>query len=95
MAQIGDYMARMKRLYAPYVKNEKGKWERAGYSVNVNSVNGIPVSQKVVYTAMFKDAAIRRYQNWLLAPLMGDVPYEKRELRPIPLNSTEYDAYKF
>ena len=94
MAQIGEYMARMKRLYAPYVKNEKGKWERAGYSVNVNSVDGIPISQKVVYTAMFKDTAIRRYQNWLLAPFLDGVD-EIRELRPIPLNSTEYDKYKF
>jgi len=94
MAQRGFNMARMKRLYAPYVQVGK-KWQRAGYSVNVNGVDGIPISQKVIYTAMFKDAAIRRYQNWLLAPLLGECEYEKRELRPIPLNSTEYDNYRF
>lgn len=86
---------RLKRLYAPYIKNEKGKWERAGFQVNVNDVDGAVVVQKVVYTAMFKDAAIRRYQNWLLAPLLGECEYEHRELRPVPVTSTEYDAYKF
>lgn len=86
-------MARMKRLYAPYVKDGK-RWKRATWTAKENTSEGIK-EVKHEYVALFKENAIRRYQNWLLAPLMGEIEYEHRELRPIPLNSTEYDDYKF
>lgn len=86
-------MARMKRLYAPYVQVGK-RWYRATWTAKVETSEGIKEEERE-YVALFKENAIRRYQNWLLAPLLGNVPYEKRELRPIPLNSKEYDNYNF
>jgi len=39
--------------------------------------------EKLSPNAYTKETAIRVFQSALLAPLLGNVPYEKRELRPI------------
>ena len=74
-------MARMKRLYAPYVKKD-GKWVRDTWK------------DGELKPSYFKDQAVRIYQNWLLAPYLDGVN-EKRELRPVPVESKEYDRFSF
>jgi hypothetical protein len=59
------------RLYAPFFRNPgERKWIRLVTSV------GTP------FTPMRKEAAVRRYQSWLLDSAMGNVEQE-RCLRPL------------
>ena len=87
---------RLKRLYAPYIKDGK-RWKRATYSIphhiihSDKNISVIEVKDKE-YSAYFKDKAIRVYQDWLLAPFLQGID-EKRELRPIPLHSSEYGIH--
>lgn len=65
---------RKQRKYAPFVKQGK-RWIRATFRSEQSQSD-------VEYSAFPKEIAVRRYQNWLLAPFFNGID-EIRELRPV------------
>jgi hypothetical protein len=64
---------RNQRKYAPFVKVGK-RWIRATFTT--------PEGNTYEYQPWRKEAAIRIYQSWLLAPFLNGIN-EIRELRPV------------
>lgn len=68
---------RKHRLYAPFIKIDN-RWVRATWLFKRED----GANFQLPYTALRKESAVRRYQNWLLASAMGETQ-EIRELRPL------------
>ena len=72
---------RLPRLYAPFFRKSKDeKWQRATWKDGTNKGGFV------------KSDAVRIYQHWLLAPFLEGID-EIRELRPLPVKSTEYNGH--
>ena len=65
---------RKQRKYAPFVKVGK-RWKRLTWHCSVTNTD-------IEYSGYTKEIAVRRFQNWLLAPFLNGID-EIRELRPV------------
>lgn len=68
------------RLYAPFFKKSKDdkRWKRAMWPASDKGL--VPEHPMKAYKHEY---AVKVYQDWLLAPLLGYCEYEVRELRPV------------